>query len=253
MAKIGFLGPKRWFNSAPTDFLRLAPEGTEVAGAFIPATLLGKTMAGFSLDVIKAAVPGMNDAARDLADAGADIVAQFGVPFSLTHGPDAHAIQACVASAAGVPVVLMGVAMLEALAEFGARRVAVAGGYYTAADWAKMARSGLESNGFEVVYQEGWIQQGIVGSIEEQDRLAWDHDPAPTCAAVRETARRAPDSTEAIVVLGGGLRLIGLAKELEEDTGLPVVGGDLAMFWATLRAMKAKPRSLGWGRLIDNA
>lgn len=115
MAKIGFLGPKRWFNSSPTDFLRFAPEGTEVAGAFIPAMGLGKTMASFSLDVIKAAVPGLKDAARDFAEAGGDVVAQFGVPFSLTHGPDAHAIQADIASTAGVPVVLMGVAMLEAL------------------------------------------------------------------------------------------------------------------------------------------
>ena len=68
-----------------------------------------------------------------------------------------------------------------------------------------------------------------------------------------ETAKRAPDSTDAIVVLGGGLRFIGLAKDLERETGLPVVGGDLAMFWATRRSMKSKPCSLGWGRLIDSA
>ena len=89
--------------------------------------------------------------------------------------------------------------------------------------------------------------------MEEQDKLAWDHDPAPTCATVLETAKRAPDSTDAIVVLGGGLRVIGLAEDLEKETGWPVVGGDLAMFWATLRAMKAKPRTLGWGCLIDGA
>ena len=147
----------------------------------------------------------------------------------------------------------MGVAMLDALSDLGARRVAIAGGYYSAQDWAYMARAGLTANGFEVVYQEDWIQQGVVSSIDEQDRLAWDHDPSHTCGAVRETARRSPDTTDVIAVLGGGLRLFGLAEELEKETGLPIVAGDLAMFRATLRAMKARPRSLGWGRVIDSA
>ncbi len=252
MAKVGFLGPKRFFSTAPTDFLRLAPEGTDVAGAFIPAAGFGATMAALSLDAIAAAVPAMKEAAQDFAQAGADVVAQFGVPFSLVHGAGARGVQASVSRAAGLPVALMGVAMLDALSELGARRVAVAGGYYAAEDWAAMARSGLTAHGFDVVYQEDWIQQGVVGSVEEQDRLAWDHDPGPTCAHVRETARRAPDATDAIAVLGGGLRLQGLAEDLERETGLPIVGGDLALFWATLRAMKARPRSLGWGRLIDS-
>ena len=194
----------------------------------------------------------MKEAAQDFAQAGADVVAQFGAPFSLVHGAGARGVQASVSRAAGAPVALMGVAMLDALSELGARRVAVAGGYYAAEDWAAMARSGLTAHGFDVVYQEDWIQQGVVGSVEEQDRLAWDHDPGPTCAHVRETARRAPDATDAIAVLGGGLRLQGLAEDLERETGLPIVGGDLALFWATLRAMKARPRSLGWGRLIDS-
>ena len=210
-------------------------------------------MAALSLEAIAEAAPGMKEAAQDFAQAGADVVAQFGAPFSLVHGAGARGVQASVARAAGVPVALMGVAMLDALAELGARRVAVAGGYYSAEDWAEMARSALAVHGFDVVYQEDWIQQGVVGSVEEQDRLVWNHDPGRTCAHVRETARRAPDATDAIAVLGGGLRLQGLAGELERETGLPIVGGDLALFWATLRAMKARPRSLGWGRLVDGA
>lgn len=54
MAKVGFLGPKRFFSTVPTDFLRLAPEGTDVAGAFIPTAGFGATMAALSLDAIAA-------------------------------------------------------------------------------------------------------------------------------------------------------------------------------------------------------
>lgn len=251
MTKVGFLSPLTNWNDAPIDFLRLAPEGTSVAGAFIPSRGQSRTMAGFGLDRIAAAVPSMQEAARDLAEAGADVVAQFGIPFSLTHAERARDVQSEVADAAGVPVVLMGAAILNALDHLGVQRIAIASGYYTPGDWVAMARRGFESNGFDVVLQENWIEQGIVGSAEESDRLAWEQDAAVTKAHVLTTAERAGGHVDAIVVCGGGLRLLGHAAELEAKTGLPVVAGDLAMFRGTLRAMDAKPRNTGWGRLLD--
>ncbi len=191
MAKVGFLGLKRFFSTAPTDFLRLAPEGTDVAGTFIPTAGFGATMAALSLDAIASAVSTMKEAAQDFAQAGADVVAQFGVPFSLVHGAGARGVQASVSRAAGVPVALMGVAMLDALSELGARSVAVAGGYYAAEDWAAMARSALTAHGFDVVYQEEtWSTRRIGFNKESSGRLksrtAWPGttiraQPAPTC------------------------------------------------------------------------
>ena len=243
--------PPTVWNDAPLDFLRVAPDGTSVAGAFIPARGLGRTMAGFSLDRIAEALPAVQEGAQDLAVAGADVVAQFGIPFSLIHAERAREAQSQVAEAAGVPVVLMGAAMLDALDHLGVRRIAIAGGYYTTDDWTSMAKRGFEANGFKVVLQEGWVEQGIVASVEESDRLAWEPDAAVTKAHVLRTAERAGESVDAIVVCGGGLRLLGHATELEAATGMPVVAGDLALYRATLRAMNAKPRSTGWGRLLD--
>ncbi len=251
MTKVGFLAPPTMWNDAPVEFLRVAPGGTSVAGAFIPVRLRGRTMADFSLDRIADALPAMQEGARDLAAAGAGVVAQFGIPFSLVHAERAREAQAQVADAAGVPVVLMGAAMLDALDHLGARRIAIAGGYYTPGDWTSMARCGFEANGFDVVFQENWVEQGIVASVEESDRLAWEQDAATTKAHVLRTAERAGHGVDAIVVCGGGVRLLGHAAELEAATGLPMVAGDLAMFRATLKAMDAKPRSDGWGRLLD--
>ena len=250
--KVGVLVPPTVWNDAPLDFLRVAPDGTSVAGAFIPARGLGRTMAGLSLDRIAEALPAVQEGARDLAVAGADVVAQFGIPFSLVHGERAREAQSQVRKGAGVPVVLMGAAMLDALDHLGVRRIAVAGGYYTSDDWTSMARRGFEANGFEVVLQESWGEQGIVASEEESDRLAWEPDAAVTKAHVLRTAERAGDSVDAIVVCGGGLRLLGHAAEMEAVVGLPVVAGDVAMYWAALRAMDAEPRSVGWGRLLDS-
>ncbi len=251
MKRVGFLGPLTAWNDLPVDFLRVAPEGTSVASAFIPTRGLGRTMADFSLDRIAGALPAVQEAAQDLAEAGADVIAQFGIPFSLVHAERAREAQASVGDAAGVPVVLMGAAMLDALDHLGARRIAIASGYYPA-DWASMARHGFESNGFDVVLQEGWVEQGIVASVEESDRLAWEHDAATTNAHVLRTAERAGDRVDTIVVCGGGLRLLGHAAELEAKTGLPIVAGDLAMYRATLSAMAAKPRTAGWGWLLDS-
>ncbi len=252
MKKVGFLVPPTVWNDIPSDFLRLAPNGTSTAGAFIRSRGLGHTMAGFGLDRIAAALPGVEEGARDLAEAGADVVAQFGIPFSLVHAERARDVQSQVTEAAGVPVVLMGAAMLDALDHLGVRSIAIASGYYPPGDWVSMGRRGFESNGFDVVLQENWMEQGIVGSTEESDRLAWEQDAAVTKAHVLMTAERAGRHVDAIVICGGGLRLLGHAAELEARVGLPVVAGDLSMFWATLRAMAAKPRSSGWGRLLDN-
>ena len=216
MKKVGFLAPLTQWNDAPLDFLRVAPDGTSVAGAFIPARGLGRTMAEFSLDHIAEALPAMQEAAQDLAVAGADVVAQYGIPFSLIHAERARETQSRVADAAGIPVVLMGTAMLDALDHLGVHRVAI-----------------------------------IVSSVEEVDRLAWEHDAAVTKAHVLTTAERAGHRVDAIAVCGGGLRLLGHAAELEAATGLPMVAGDLALFWAILKAIGAKPRSTGWGRLLD--
>lgn len=251
MTKLGFLVPLTYWNDAPLDFLRLAPEGTSVAGAFIQSRGQGRTMGSFGLERIAEALPAVQEAALDLAEAGANVVAQFGIPFSLIHAEHARNAQSQITDAVGVPVVLMGAAILDALDHLGVHRIAIAGGYYPIGSWTSMARHGFESNSFDVVLQENWIEQGIVGSAEESDKLAWEQDTATTNAHVLSTAERAGHRADAVVVCGGGLRLLGHAAELETKTGLPIVAGDLAMYWATLRAMDAKPRNTGWGRLLD--
>ena len=114
-----------------------------------------------------------------------------------------------------------------------------------------MARRGFEPNSFDVIFPESWSEQGIVASVEEADRLAWEHDAAITKAHVLRTSERAGQSVDAISVCGGGLHLPGHTADLEAATGLPMVAGELALFWAILKAIGAKPRSTGWGRLLD--
>ena len=80
-------------------------------------------METFSLETIAASVGAMERAACEFSSAGVDLVAQYGSPFSLVHGLGARPIQEQIARACGLPVVLMGVAMLDALDRLGARDV----------------------------------------------------------------------------------------------------------------------------------
>ena len=73
MTNVGFLAPLTTWNDAPLDFLRVAPEGVSVAGAFIPSRGRDRTMAGFGLARIAEALPAVQEAARDLAERSREI------------------------------------------------------------------------------------------------------------------------------------------------------------------------------------
>jgi maleate cis-trans isomerase len=44
--------------------------------------------------------------------------------------------------------------------------------------------------------------------------------------------------------------MLGLADELERETGKIVIGADIALYWRALQKLKLKPRAAGFGRLL---
>ncbi len=252
--RVAFLSPPAYFDTMPTEFLAVAPQGTQVAQSFIPIDLPQRTMAALPLEAIRGAAPALERAALAFSQAGADAVGQLGFPYSLSHGADALTVQERLSGAAGVPVVMMGAAMLEALTTLGARRIAVAAGYYTTPAWRQMATDAFSAQGVKVASLEDWVTQGVVGSVAESDRLAWHPDSPEGIRAARRAAvaaaRRTP-GVDAVAVMGGGLRLLGQTAEAEREAGVPVVSGDVALAWGLLRALGQAPRPGAWGRLLD--
>jgi maleate isomerase len=247
--KVGFFGPPTYFENSPTEFLRVAPDGVDVTQTQMRLDGMGgHTMEEFDLRVIESAVPEMTNCAAALAKSGADLVIQFGTPFSLIHGEKAREVQQELTRAAGVPVIMAGVAMLDALDVFGIERVAVAAGYFDDA-WNAIFRLKLMMNDLQVPYMENWVSQGVMGAQEESDRVAWHFEPGPARGGVLVAAANSQDSP-AIFALGGGVRMLDLADELERETGKIVIGADIALFWRALQHLRLKPRSGGFGRLL---
>jgi len=140
------------------------------------------------------------------------------------------------------------VAMLDALGVFDVHRIAVAAGYFDEA-WIAIFRLKLMQNNLQVPYMENWISQNVTGSQAESDIAAWDFSVAPSRAGMLKAGLNAQNA-HALFALGGGVRMLGLADELERETGKIVIGADIALYWRALQKLKLKPRAAGFGRLL---
>jgi maleate isomerase len=59
-----------------------------------------------------------------------------------------------------------------------------------------------------------------------------------------------PDSAQAVVVGGNGLRSVGVIAALEEDLGRPVVTANQVLLWGMLRAIRSRVSPRGYGQLF---
>ena len=248
--RVGFISPPTYFDYSPTAFLNLAPGDVAVTQTQMRIPSLGRTMAEFTLDTIAAAVPEVTVCAQALARSGAELIVQFGTPFSLVHGAHARQIQDDLTTAAGVPVVMAGVAMLDAAVHFSATAVTVAAGYLNE-EWSAGFSAQLQANGLRVEYMESWVDQGLVVDRAASDRIAWAHQPEPARAGMLRAIAAAPHA-QAAMAFGGGVRMLDLAAEVERETGMPVIGADISLYWRALQHLGLKPRTTGHGSLVDS-
>lgn len=137
----------------------------------------------------------------------------------------------------GLPIAGGSFAMVEALARFGARRVAALSPYFPIAD--AQTRRFLEEHGVEVARFEGLccpspVQIAQVPHAETERKLA---------------ALDGPD-VDAILQIGTNLSALRVAATLEPRLGKPVLAINAAAFWQALRLRGIEDRLSGFGRLL---
>ena len=186
-------------------------------------------------------------AAHLLGEAGCSAVAMEGTPFGwagLASETEARGRVAEMSAAAGVPGVMAGTSIVDALRALGASRVALCPTYYQA-DWRDAWRGFVAACGFEVTYCQTMADQGLVETITTNDDYGWSTGPELIYGAVERAAAAGP--SDAIVVTGAGCRTSPIIMELEQVAGRPVVGADTALFWSLALAanLPLKPNSLG--------
>lgn len=182
--------------------------------------------------------PDQKLAAQTLGEAGCDLIATVGTPFGwagLETVEEARARCARLAEASGVPNVMAGIAVVDALKVFGARKVGLACTYYSEY-WRDLWTAYVTASGFDVLAAHNLADDGLVPRHEAADRDYWAPAPEQTKASVRQMAADYPQ-VDAVVISGAGARTLSFIGDLEDELGIPVVASDSALYWAISKAL----------------
>jgi maleate cis-trans isomerase len=182
------------------------------------------------------------EAARILATSRVPILCYACTLGSLFRGVEGErALVADLEKHAGVPVVTMARAAVEALKALGVSRVAVANPYTeTANQWV---RAFLEGYGIQVV---------VIRGMEIAD--SWSiAQLAPTAALdLGRQALQQATTANGLFLSCGNMRTVEILDQLEHETGCPVVSSNQAMLWYALKTLGVKETVRGYGRLLEN-
>ncbi len=230
---IGFISPPAWFDPAPAEFPTAVAEAvrTQQAPLALPEF-------DYALSSIAAAGNALTRAAHALGEAGCSLVAQVGSPFSWAGiNSEAEARQRCdaIAIAAGVPAVMTGLAIVDALRALGLQRPAATCTYYNS-DWRDAFAAFLACCGFGDIPIQTLVEQGLVESDDSLMSYGWRMSDDLTRRSVEAIAEAAPDA-DAIVLTGSGARTLHLLQQLETLAGRPVIAADTALYWAAARQL----------------
>ena len=250
IAHYGFVTTPKYFDDVVQEFLKVAPKGT---GAM--QRLLSLDGYSWELEERVGGMEEMEHSARALAESNCEVVMQVGTNWVHVagRGPDDVSAQiARVSAEIGVPFLMAGQCIVDALHHLGARRVAVANSYYRD-DWRDGINRYLADAGFEIVASGSIVDQGIVEShehaLEIEAATLWNYPDFIVRRAIVEMAASAPD-VDAVVQTGAGFRTIDLLESIEAEIGVPVVASDGAIFWAGLRALDLEATP-GFGHLLS--
>ena len=183
-------------------------------------------------------------AAELLADARVHAICWNGTSGAWLGLEQDRAICAAITAHTGIPALTATLALMDALALLGARRIGLVTPYLGPVQRAILAR--WAAAGLDCVAER---------HLEDPGNYSFaDHPEAVVAGLVRQVAAAAP---QAIAIHCTNFRGAGVAAALEAEVGIPVLDSVAVALWGTLRA--AGPAASGrdrtglrrWGRLFD--
>lgn len=242
---VGFISPPAWYDPSPTEFLRLAAAEVRVQQYVLPLLQFD-----WRLESVAQTEPDQKLAAQTLGEAGCDLIATVGTPFGWAGSKSVeHARATCarLAEASGVPNVMTGIAVVDALNLFGVRKIGLACTYYSEY-WRDLWTAHVAGSGFEVLSACNLADHGLVTRHDTADQDYWAPTPEQTKASVRQIVEDCP-RVEAIVVSGAGARTLSFIVDLEDELGIPIVASDSALYWSIARTLNLELKEGVLGRL----
>ena len=245
--QVGFTCPPHDYDAAPADFLRMSPETIGVHGRMLHVPdykhLLDQRKKNFGL---------LEEFMECMANNGADVCGQVGSNWVHASGLGVEGIrQHCemLSDRYETPFHMAGYAMVEALRDIGAEKVALNACYHRDS-WYKGTVGFLKEAGFDVVWAGNFFDQGWFPSQEAVDKCIWCFDEELFWKSFDYVADKAPN-VDAYLINGmsnyrrpsDGLaqRPVHHAKELEAKLGKPLIGHDIALYWRIFKTLGIKP------------
>jgi len=189
-----------------------------------------------------------------MANNGADVCGQVGSNWVHASGLGVEGIRehcAMLEEKYETPFHMAGYAMVEALRDRGAEKVALNAVYHWP-DWWQGTAAFLNEAGFDVLWAGNFVDQGFFGTQQEVNDQIWIFDGDLARKSFEYVADKAPNA-DAYLANGmcnfrrasDGLpqRFVSLEVELEGLLGKPVITHDNALYWRIMKTLGIAPVS----------
>jgi maleate cis-trans isomerase len=220
--RLGIVSAPGWIDPNLPDLERAYPGALQMQQTILPPPGFD-----YSFASIAAAEPHLVTAAMLLAEAGCEFVIQDGPGFGCLIGGSPEGARAAgqrISRAAGVPVTLNAVAMLDELDRLGARRVAVASPYYSP-EWKTMFTEFLQRGEYRIEAFQTFVEQGLFPDQATVAARRYQFHRDEVLASLRRTRAAAPGA-EVMLITGTGIRTLGWLGALQLELGLPLIAAD---------------------------
>lgn len=180
-------------------------------------------------------------AARMLTDARVEVIVWSGTSGSWLGVERDHELVRDISAATGVKATTAVLALDEAMAALGARRLGLVTPYVS--EIQRLISAQYAARGIEVVAERHFEDPGNFSFSE--------HGEAEIADAIQAVAAARPD---VIAILCTNLRGASVAAALEAGIGIPILDSVSVSVWKSLGMAGVPPgRVRGWGRLFDLA
>lgn len=244
--KLGLIAAPGWFDPTLAEFDAITQENIVST-----QTILAPKDFDYSFEAMSQLEPHFNQAARLLVQAGSEIIAQVGPVFSFFSGrtpQGARDLQDRVSSACGVPVILHGVAILDALAQFKSQKIALACPYYDE-EWKDKFLTFITPLGLSIEACQSFVDQGLFPDQHAVYDRHYCFSDDEIKQNIRLTHQAAPEA-ELVFVAGAGVRFLPIIQALEDEIGIPILSADVALHWAMAKALNATINNDDLGKLL---
>jgi maleate cis-trans isomerase len=244
--KLGIITAPGWRDPTASEFSTICPEMTDIAQTIMPPVGFD-----YSFEQIEQLEPHLEDGAKLLQEAGSEVIIQVGPAFAYFNDytpKGARALQQRLTDACGCKVILNGVAVLDAIQALGGKRIALACPYYNE-QWKARFLTFLQPLELSIESCETFVEQRLFTSQEEVDARHYHFTEEEIKGSIRQARASAPNA-DMVLVAGAGVRFLNIIEDLEQELGVPVLSADVALHWATAKALGIEINNKKIGTLL---